>query len=401
MRFIYITFLSLFLFSQLSYAQQENTATEKEQAKAEKKSAKAEKKAGKQAKKAEKIAQGKFLISPLIVPGYTPELGGAIFLGALTSFKTNRKDNLIQRSSLPLTFGYTTTGAIVANAILTSYWLKDKLRIYGDFWYKNMADNYFGIGYENAVSTIQSDSTTAFNREWWWINPRFLFQFHKNYFVGLNVDYNSTIGTDASVGVATDPNYVEYNDRPLNSGLGLILRYDSRDIPVDTRKGFYIDLRATFYTPSFGGDNDYQVYLLDYRHAVTIKRPGQTLTWQFKNRFAVGGVPYGEMSQLGSPFDLRGYLWGQYRDKDFSFLILEYRNTFLKKDGSLSKHGAVAWVGTGSIYDIGVTASNDIKTIPNFGFGYRFELQPRMNIRLDIGVGRETSGIYFNFNQAF
>jgi hypothetical protein len=35
------------------------------------------------------------------------------------------------------------------------------------------------------------------------------------------------------------------------------------------------------------------------------------------------------------------------------------------------------------------------------GLGYRFELQPRSNVRIDIGFGRNSSGIYFNFTEAF
>ena len=169
-KFQIITLL-FFLFSISVNSQQEETTTSKEKTKTEKKKKKTEKKAAKQAENAKKIADGKFLISPLIAPGYTPELGAAIFAGGLTSFKTNPKDSLIQRSSLPFTAGLTTTGAVVINAMLTSYWLEDKLRVYGDFWYKNMPDNYWGIGYQSAINTPQSETTTAYERTWWWINP--------------------------------------------------------------------------------------------------------------------------------------------------------------------------------------------------------------------------------------
>jgi hypothetical protein len=83
------------------------------------------------------------------------------------------------------------------------------------------------------------------------------------------------------------------------------------------------------------------------------------------------------------------------------FAIAEGRYTFLKADQSLSQHGAVAWIATGTIFDQGLTDGTDLGWLPNFGFGYRFEVQPRMNVRLDIGIGRESSGIYFNFNEAF
>ncbi|MGL5399044.1 MAG: BamA/TamA family outer membrane protein, partial [Plesiomonas shigelloides] len=39
--------------------------------------------------------------------------------------------------------------------------------------------------------------------------------------------------------------------------------------------------------------------------------------------------------------------------------------------------------------------------LPNAGVGYRFAFKPRVNIRLDWGVGRNTSGFYFQVNEAF
>jgi hypothetical protein len=352
-------------------------------------------------KRAEKIASGRPLLTPVAAPGYTPELGGLLALGGLASFKTNPGDSLIQRSSLPFTVGYTTTGAIVANAILTSYWFRDRMRIYGDFWYKDMPDHYWGVGYKNGASVPQSDTTTLYNRQWWWINPRFLFQLRNDCFIGLNVDLNYTLGSDASDGVASDQDYMAVADQPMNVGLGLIIRYDSRDVPVDAREGFYIDLRSTLFSTALGGDNDYQVFLLDYRHFKTVKREGITLAWQAKARIGTGAIPYGEMSQLGTPFDLRGYTWGRFRDKCMCYFIAEYRHSFLKGSGELSRHGAVAWIGSGTVFDFQTVEENSNSWLPNFGVGYRLEVQPRMNMRLDFGLGRETSGFYFNFNQAF
>lgn len=124
----------------------------------------------------------------------------------------------------------------------------------------------------------------------------------------------------------------------------------------------------------------------------------QTSALQVKSRFGVGQVPYGEMSQLGTPFDLLGYIWGQYRVKSMLFFLGEYRHMFEKASVELSRHGIVAWMGTVSV---GADPSGFKNWLPNFGFDYRFEVQPRMNLRLDIRIGKETSGFYFNFKEAF
>ena len=63
----------------------------------------------------------------------------------------------------------------------------------------------------------------------------------------------------------------------------------------------------------------------------------------------------------------------------------------------MSKHGAVAWVGVGSLGD---AVKNYENWLPNAGIGYRFEAQPR-SVRFDIGFDKETMGFYFNFCEAF
>lgn len=350
------------------------------------------------AKKAWKVEQGKPLFTPLAGPAYTPEMGFTIAGGVMISFKTNPMDSLIQRSSSPVMFGLTSTGGIFANSLISTYWLEDKLRIYGDFVYKDMPDHYFGVGYEDASTTPESDSTTAYQRQWWLINPRFLWQFKTNWFGGFIFDANATNVSEPSQGMLENEYYQKFGPDNMNIGMGLLLRYDSRDIPVNAWKGLYVDARATFYSSAIGSNNDYQVYEIDARKYLSMGRDGRTLAFQFDSRIGVGDMPYGEMSQLGTPFDLRGYRWGQYRHNSMLFLLGEYRHMFLKKNGKLSKHGVVGWLGTGSI---GKDPSEFTHWLPNGGIGYRLEVQPRMNLRIDIGFGKDTRGFYFNFNEAF
>ncbi len=369
--------------------------------KRQKKEIKAEKKAAKDSVRQYKIDNGKFIISPIVVPAYTPELGGLIAAGGLISFKNNPDDKITQRSTLPVTFALSTTGAVVFQSILTSYWMEDKLRINGQFWYKDMPDNYWGVGYERGFNTPVSDSTTAYNREWFWIRPQFLYRIKEYTYVGLNVDLNYTKGTDAAILVENDPFYQEFNDKPFNAGLGLILQYDSRDIPINAWKGSLINFDYTVYGSYLGGDNDYSILNADFRHYINTGKVGSTFAMQARGRFGFGDVPYGEMSQLGTPWDLRGYTWGQFRDESMIFVLAEYRLQFSNPDETLKKSGVVAWVGGGSIFGIGNTEEQNNRILPNFGVGYRLELQPRMNMRIDMGFGRETMGIYFNFNEAF
>ena len=71
---------------------------------------------------------------------------------------------------------------------------------------------------------------------------------------------------------------------------------------------------------------------------------------------------------------------------------------FLRGDGRLSRHGFVTWVGAGTL---GNDPAHLQGIVPSAGAGYRFELQPRSNVRMDFGIGRHSHGIYFNFTEAF
>ena len=75
-----------------------------------------------QQKKQQKINLGKPLFTPLAGPAYTPELGFTLAGGFMLSYKTNPKDSLIQRSSSPIMFGGSSTGAIFFSTIASTYW---------------------------------------------------------------------------------------------------------------------------------------------------------------------------------------------------------------------------------------------------------------------------------------
>lgn len=385
--YLLVMFAIFFITISASGQQSDSTIVSKENKKIARKEA-----------KLKKIESGKLMITPLAGPAYTPELGFTIAGGIMTSFKTKKSDSLIQRSSAPIMIGFSSTGAFFVQTKWTTFWLEDKLRIYADINFKTMPDNYWGVGYEEARNTEKSDSTTQYSRDWMQFYPKMLWQFKKNWFFGGIINLNYTKGSEACANVASDPYYQKYNDKPFNSGLGLIFQYDTRDIPVNAWKGTFVEISSTFFGSYVGGQNNYQIYDIDVRKYQRIKRDGQTLAVQLRGRFGLNDVPYGEMSQPGTPFDLRGYTWGRYRNNSMFFALAEYRHMFLKRNKELSPHGIVLFTGTGTI---GHDAGDFGNWLPVVGIGYRLQVQPRMNLRIDYGFGMESSGFYFNFNEAF
>ncbi|MGJ5641930.1 BamA/TamA family outer membrane protein [Formosa sp. S-31] len=350
------------------------------------------------AKKEAKIAAGEPFLSILAGPGYTPENGLLLGGGFLYTFKTNKADSLIQRSSVPINMFISTKGNFQIGTALQSFWWQDKVRINAKLRYSNAEDQYFGVGYDNAVNTIQSDSTTTYNRKLIAFTPNVLTRVAKDFYLGVGVDLNYTKVTSLNPVMAQDPEYLKYGPENFNSGLMFSLHYDSRDVTVNAWSGWFAKFLTGFYGNYLGSDNDYQVYEFDIRKYIQIYRPGNIMALKLYGRITQGDTPYEQLTALGGTNALRGYIMGQYRDEAGLYFISEWRHTFLKRDDTLSKHGITLWVASGTIAP---KLSDMTRWIPNGGIGYRFEVQPRMNVRIDFGLGKESSGLYFNFTEAF
>jgi len=344
-----------------------------------------------------------FKFTPFVAPSVSPEVGVMFIAGGLASFALQKDNPDLQRSSVPFSIGYSTNKSLNINFRPTIFTKNDKFRISGDIWIKDMPDNYWGVGYEKAKNPAQPDSTTEYQRFWWQIFLKTTIEIKPDFYGGLLIDVNQTKASEINATMANDPNIVRDGTNIKNGSIGLLLQYDTRDITINAYEGLFLELSTNFYLDKLYGTSNYQVVILDYRQYKTIKREGSTLAWQVKTRLGNNNVPWPEMSQLGTPFDLRGYRWGRYRDKTMLFGIAEYRYMFMRKkprrDGNMmSRFGLVGWLATGSVGD---TFNELTNWLPNGGIGFRFEVQPRMNARVDYGFGNDTNALYISFNESF
>jgi hypothetical protein len=350
-----------------------------------------------------KLENGRSTFSPFIAPSYSPEMKFTITAGGLYTFKVQRDNPLVSRSSIPFSIGYSTNGSLQISIKANIYGNNDNTRFSGEYWLKYMPDNYYGVGYQKARNTPKSDSTTAYWREWHQFKFKMAFRVYRNFFLGFNYDRNKTYSTDENTLMIEDDDFVKHGNHIENSGFGAVLRFDGRDFPENAFKGVFVELSGTAYGKHTSSNNIFRSAELDYRQYQRIRRDGKTLAWQMKTRTTSGDVPWTEMSMIGTPFDLRGYTWGHYRDRTMVFLLTEYRYMFKRKNPTMDERmygpfGFVVWAGTGSV----APDYSHIKYwLPNAGVGIRFELQKRMNIRIDYGLGVESNAFYISFNEAF
>lgn len=339
---------------------------------------------------------------PFLAPSYTPEMQFLLTAGGLVTFSFDRKDRNLLRSAIPFSYGRSTNGSTQLSIKANLFLRQDKIRVSGEIWRKDMPDNYYGVGYESAFNTPKSDSTSFYSREWRRVYAKVVHQFKPKYFIGGIYDLTRTEATDLNPVMAADPAVLRYGTTIANRGLGVVMEYDSRDLPANAYTGLFLDLSVINYGGLLDSDHDFWTIDMDYRQYAPVGHR-RTVAWQVRARTNLGDVPWTELSQIGSAWDLRGYTWGQYRDELMVYTMGEYRHMFNRKTpnkkGSLeSRWGFATWLGLGAV-------APDITSIPaalpNAGIGVRFETEKRSNVRIDYGVGTKSSAFYVTFYEAF
>ena len=101
--------------------------------------------------------------------------------------------------------------------------------------------------------------------------------------------------------------------------------------------------------------------------------------------------------KLGERYEImRGYFQGRYRDNNYIAAQLEYRIRVWWR------FGMVGFIGAGDVADkISTFDIGEFKYSYGAGLRFRIDETELLDLRIDIGFGKNTSGFYFHYNQAF
>lgn len=360
----------------------------------------------------QRVAQRNFHYNILGGPSYTPDFGVLIGGSALMTFRMNPKDTTMRRSVVPMALAFMFEGGGLNLMVKPQLFFNDdKFRIFGVLNYKNTRENFYGIGYNTNKNYERSDSTSQYRYSGFQVNPWFLFRMGKSdIFFGPQIDISYDKLSEPAKYLPQQADYAaaggdENGYKNFSSGIGFLLSYDTRDIPANPYRGTYVDLRGIMYQKWLGSDKNFYRLELDYRQYKSVGQR-KVLAWTLQSKNTFGRhIPLTKYALSGTPFDLRGYYMGQYRDKSSHVALLEYRqmfntdrSTWLKR---ITSHlGYVAWGGVGFM---GPTPGKIEGVLPNAGLGLRIEVQPRMNVRFDYGRNfvNKQSLFYFNMTEAF
>jgi outer membrane protein assembly factor BamA len=179
-------------------------------------------------------------------------------------------------------------------------------------------------------------------------------------------------------------------------GGGLSFVVDTRNHSFFPTGGGLYTVRVAGYPPILGGDYGYSRLEADLRTFVG-RRSGSVLALQAYGSFMFGNPPFYALSALGGPSRMRGYYQGRYRDRHFLTAQAEFRRMVWWR------LGFAAFAGVGEVF--GSEGSDfrvqDLQWSVGGGLRFAFNQAERVNLRVDLGIGKHTTGVYFQLEEAF
>ncbi len=327
-----------------------------------------------------------------VLPGpfYTPEMGLGVGTALVGLYRIDKDDKMTQPSSIGLSGFASSTGAFGVNFTNYNFVDNDQWRLFVSGTINNVPTYYWGKGYAAGKNDHNKEK---YHSQEFQITPRALYKLGDATYIGLGWEFSSMNASDPDTGAKAYFAQSVGGRSVISSGLSAYYSFDTRDFLPNAHQGQAFEAVYTYFAPDFGSDTRFQTTQLQYAfyHEIT-----ETTVLAIDNyaRFSTGDVPWNQLSLLGNGNRMRGYYEGRYRDNNIVTSQAEIRH---KLDW---RHGVVGWVGTGSMSDSPSELGKG-HWLPTVGVGYRFEFKPRMNVRLDFGIGRNSTGVYFQVGEAF
>lgn len=324
---------------------------------------------------------------------YTPETALAIGVGGITTFYTSQHE-LLRPSKITLSGYYSTRKQYKFTLAPEVYMARNRLFLSTNINFGKFVDKFWGIG--NDTPEIENED---YDSRAWGILLNFQFppllKFLPQNKSGIIYDYYKYSIIDARDNPFLQQDHLTGSKGGISSGLGLSFVWDTRDQIFYPTKGGYYQGKAIFYMKAIGSSFDFNSYELDLRQYIGLNQRNIIALQVFAN-FVRGNPPFYELSLLGGSHIMRGYFQGRYRDKNFLAGQMEYRRHLWWR------LGMVAFAGLGDVEkemrDFRIT---DAKVSTGLGLRFLFDEAQKVNIRMDIGFGRDSSGIYFSVEEAF
>lgn len=334
---------------------------------------------------------------PIPVVYYTPDtnLGlGAAVIGYIR-LRSHTDSSYTRLSTARLLADYTLNKQMDQQLLWEVFTREEKHLLRGELRHRVYTDRFYGIG----NNTLDEDDGKY---KYSYVGAKLgaLKNLGSRVFLGLDFQLTNYyyLSID-SIGVDRE-NLLRAQQIPgykggLNSGAGVIFLIDTRDNTAYASQGILFEASVYNFGKMLGGDFDYRNVNLNFSKYIEM-RPGRVLAFNTALNLNNGEVPVMRLAPAGGDKILRGYAKNRFLDDNFAGVQAEYRFPLYRR------FGMAAFAGVGDVFDqpSDVHFSN-IKYSVGSGLRYALNKEQKLNIRVDIGYGREGSNFYIVIGEAF
>ena len=286
----------------------------------------------------------------------------------------------------------TTNGSKGFETNLRSLLKADTYRLNVDLEFADTPEVFYGLGIEPSQDEVNE---LIYNHQGQNFKACGLKRVFGDTFLGLGVRYHDNEAEDfrganiSAAAVLTDSTSVGITGHWL---------HDSRDHQDNPSKGWLLQFDYATFNESFGSDTDFDQ--LEFRYSgyrpidTFLNQRTATLAWQVQGHLSEGNVPWDRLTLLGGSRQLRGYEQGRYRGHQKVLAQVELRQPLT------GRHGMVTWVGVGTLSE-DISDLGEERWLPSIGVGYRLRIKEKINLRFDVGFGRNDKGVYVSVNEVF
>lgn len=320
---------------------------------------------------------------------YTPETKLAFGAGGIIVLYTAKLKEL-KPSKVSFSGYYSTNKQYSIDITPEFYFWRNKLFVTLPTSYGYSKTQYFGTGDLKVAKGTEYYTASVFNSTLVLQTPTILFSSDRT---GFLFDINYTEILDKGENLLLTNDSVPGSNGGYCLGIGYDGVWDTRDNIFYPTQGSYQYFKVTLYQHM--GDYAFYTFELDVRKYYSLFKRS-VLAGNFYFSLAGGETPFYMLPQLGGKQRMRGYYKGQYRDNAYTMMQFEYRQFVWKR------FGFVVFAGFGDVassiidYDL-----KDFKISYGTGIRYLFSQAEKLNLRLDIGFGKLTNGLYLGIEEAF
>lgn len=321
-------------------------------------------------------------------PSYSKNTGFGIGVLAAGLYRLDRTDSITAPSDISIFGNVSVSGVYALGVTGNTIFAHNGKKIDYTLMFSSTPRSLWGIGYRDG----RYNKEATYTEKHYQIKGRYLHRVLPSTYLGALLSFEHTQGKKFD---ALGESYL-YGEKQhyTATGIGLIAEYDSRDFIPNPYRGVYVSFQETLFPKGLGNCGKSLWRTTFTADAYQRLWKGGILAADLYGEFNSNGTPWPMLARMGGGQRMRGYYQGRYTDNDLITVQVELRQRIWRRIG------CTVWGGAGNVFPE-LKKFDWSQTLPNYGVGLRWELKKRVNVRLDYGFGKKTSGFLLNINEAF